>query len=256
MEFTIAELTVNYEKLITHIKTHISAPRRELLIGLYKDHEERVMLMPASGTDHHHNAFAGGYVDHVLRVIDCAMNIRDLWLAHNATEDHTVEELVFAAINHDIGKIGTESAEQYIVNDSDWHRKNQGKMYKYNPENAYMTVPDRGLFLLQQRGIVVSANEYLAIKLHDGLYDDANKSYYISYSKDSKLRSNLPIILHQADSMASRIEYEKWYSTNGAQVLCVDTQSKKRSLHAPTDLSDTRKDDLINVFNTLFAPDK
>jgi len=62
------------------------------------------------------------------------------------------------------------------------------------------------LFYLQNKGIDVTENEYLAIKLHDGLYEEGNKSYFITYNKDTELKSNIVHILHQADLMASRVE--------------------------------------------------
>jgi hypothetical protein len=168
--------------------------------------------------------------------------------------NYTEEELVFAAMNHDLGKIGTEEAEQYIPNDSEWHRKNLGKLYKYNPINAFMTVPDRSIFLLQQRGIPVTYNEYIGIKLHDGLYEEANKAYYISNSKESKLRCNLPILLHHADHMASRIEFEKWNKempiTSAPQPRTKPQPSIPPTI--PSSMSDKEKDDLMNVFDNLF----
>ena len=71
-----------------------------------------------------------------------------------------------------------------------------------------MLVPDRAVFNLVSCGIAVSENEYLGIKLHDGLYEDSNKPYLISYNPESRLRTSLPLILHQADLLASRIEWE------------------------------------------------
>jgi hypothetical protein len=251
MNLTAEQLEQNYQKLLETIDLYITGERKEKLKKLYIDHMERIMLMPAASVDHHHNTFAGGYVDHVNRVVECALNIRKLWLASGAVEDHTVEELVFAAINHDLGKIGTEEAEQYQLNDSEWHRKNQGKIYKHNTENPFMTVPDRSLFLLQARGIVVSFNEYLGIKLHDGLYEDANKPYYISHAKESKLRTNLPIILHHADHMAARIEYEKWATNQTTSSAPVSKPAAKKAV-IPENLSQDQKDDLMNVFNGLF----
>jgi hypothetical protein len=72
-----------------------------------------------------------------------------------------------------------------------------------------MTVPDRGLWLLNQLNIEVSKNEYLAIKLHDGLYDESNKPYLISWAPETKLRTSLPYIIHQADLLAARVEFER-----------------------------------------------
>lgn len=250
MNFTAEELQSNYEKLLSIIDTYIAAPRSEDLKSFYNDHAERIMLMPAASVDHHHNTFAGGYVDHIIRVVNCALSLKKLWAEAGSHINYTDEELVFAAINHDLGKIGTEEAEQYLLNDSEWHRKNLGKIYKHNPVNPFMTVPDRGLFLLQQRGIKVSLNEYLGIKLHDGLYEDANTPYYISNARESKLRINLPILLHHADHMASRIEYEMW--DKGAGCETKQLLKENRKTNAPTQLTETQKDDLMGVFNNLF----
>ena len=41
------------------------------------------------------------------------------------------------------------------------------------------------------------------------MYDEANKAYLISYQPESRLRTTLPIILHQADMLASRVEWER-----------------------------------------------
>ena len=50
------------------------------------------------------------------------------------------------------------------------------------------------------------------------MYEEANKPYLVSFNPDSRLRSNLPLILHQADMMASRVEWERWkYGENGLQ---------------------------------------
>ena len=251
MNFTAEELNANYEKFLSYIDNHITGPRAEMLKKLYLDHAERIMLMPAASIDHHHGTFPGGYVDHVIRVMDCALKLKTLWEETGSTINYTDEELVFAAMNHDLGKIGTEEAEQYQPNDSEWHRKNQGKIYKHNPVNPFMPVPDRSLFLLQQRGIQVSLNEFLGIKLHDGLYDEANRPYYISHSKESKLRTNLPILLHHADHMASRIEYEIWENNQQATPNTKPKYESKKPNMAES-LSDTQKGELMDVFNNLF----
>jgi hypothetical protein len=73
-----------------------------------------------------------------------------------------------------------------------------------------MKVPDRGLWLLQHYGVKVTDKEYLGIKLTDGLYDEANKSYLMGYNPDFNLRSNMAYILHQADMMATHIEFDQW----------------------------------------------
>ena len=247
MNYSAEELKLNYEKLIEVIETHITGERKEKLIQLYRDHEERIMMMPASGTAHYHNCFIGGYVDHVLRVVNCALAVKKVWEEFGATINYTEEELVFAALNHDLGKIGTEEAEQYVHNPSDWHRKNQGKLYINNPANAFMTVPDRGLKLLADRGIKVSENEWFAIKLHDGMYEEANKPYYVSWNPDSALRTNIPYVLHQADMMASRIEKEIMAPSEAPTDKPTKSKSDKKSAFNNAD-----KEALKNTFDQLF----
>ena len=56
----------------------------------------------------------------------------------------------------------------------------------------------------------MTENEYLGLRLTDGLYEEANKTYYVNWSKDNQLKTNIAYILHQADMMASKIEYDQW----------------------------------------------
>ena len=69
-----------------------------------------------------------------------------------------------------------------------------------------MKVPDRSLFLLQECGIDVSENEFLAIKLHDGLYSKGNESYLMGGLPEFSLNCDMPILLHHADHLATLIE--------------------------------------------------
>jgi hypothetical protein len=86
------------------------------------------------------------------------------------------------------------------------------------------------MFILQQNGIKMSEKEFLAIKLHDGLYDDVNKPYYMSFNPDSKLRTNLVYILHQADFLASKIEYDRWKNAEPSAVVKTYTSTGKKAI--------------------------
>ena len=121
----------------------------------------------------------------------------------------TTEELVFSAINHDLGKMGDEEQDSYIPQDDKWRREKLGEDYKFNTKVPFASVPDRGLFMLQSHGIQYSFNEMVAIQTHDGLYDVANEKYLKAYMPEQKPRTSLPFILHQADLMAARIEFER-----------------------------------------------
>ena len=132
MKISAEQIVQNWEALMNVIENNFQGERKEKLKSMYADLEDRMCMQPASSVNHYHNAFEGGYVDHVLRVIKCADEVHALWTKMGADmSGYTYEELIFVALNHDIGKMGFpgEGNEVYLPNDSEWHRNNQGKMY-------------------------------------------------------------------------------------------------------------------------------
>ena len=204
------QLKENWDKLINLVSEIFSGERKEKLIKMYNHFEERMMFAPASGTAHFHNCFIGGYVEHVLHITKIARKLFVDYKELGAHIDYTEEEVIFAALHHDLGKVGDLENDYYVPNDSKWHIENQGKYYKRGKDLNFMTVTDRAIYLLNHFGISMSENEYLALRLTDGMYEEANKTYLMQYLDENKVKSNLPILLHQADMLASRIEYENW----------------------------------------------
>ena len=210
MNLTAEQIQQNWIEFLTNIETHITGERKQKLIDFYKKYEDRVMLMPAAHKKEYHNAFPGGYVEHVNRVVKAALSISSVWEGFGADmTTFTTEELVFSAINHDLGKMGDEDNESYIPQTDKWRKEKLGEDYMFNTKVPFASVPDRGLFMLQSHGIQYTFNEMLAIQTHDGLYDEANKKYLFAFMPEQKPRTSLPFILHQADLMAARIEFER-----------------------------------------------
>jgi hypothetical protein len=206
---------------------------------------EKLFTAPASAQTDRHNCFPGGYVNHINRVVRYSLGFYELWnkLDTNLV-DFTVEELVFSALMHDLGKLGSINDDYYIPNDSDWHVK-RGIVYKLNPKLSFMKVPDRSLFTLQQFGIQVTDKEYLAIKLHDGLYSKGNESYYMLNSSELHIGTNLPIILHHSDHAASLSEGA---SHTKPKIVDSTVKSKVKKLNDP--VSDAS---LRSAFDDLFG---
>ncbi len=209
MELTAEQIQENWVVFIGWIEDYISEPRRSQLTQFYHKHQEEIMLMPASHKKAYHNAFPGGYVDHVNRVVKGALAINKVWLDFECEKNYTEEELVFSALNHDLGKMGDEDNYAHLPSTDEWRKKNLGEMYKFNDALAYMSVPERSIKLLVDNDIKLTQNEWLSIRLHDGLYDPANEPYLKNYMPELKPRTSLVFIIHQADLMASRIEFEK-----------------------------------------------
>jgi hypothetical protein len=232
MTLTPNQIQDNWNELISYIDNYISSPRKEKLIEFYNKYQDRIVLMPAAHKKEYHNAFPGGYVEHVLRVIRCALKQSKLWEEEGCDmSTFTQEELVFSALNHDLGKIGDESNESYIPQTDQWRRDKLGEDYMFNSKVPFASVPDRGLYLLQSHGIQYTFNEMVAIQTHDGLYDEGNKKYLFSFMPEQKPRTSLPFILHQADLMAARIEFEwEWLPKLRGEEKSVPSEKKNFTL--------------------------
>jgi len=215
--YTEKELSDNYDKFVAQLDKYFSGDRLKKLKKLYSEDEYglRLTLAPASAKEHFHNAYPGGYMDHINNVLTTSFGVKKLYEVRGGTIDFTNEELAFACIHHDLGKLGDkQQGEYYLSQDSDWHRKNKGEIYKFNSNLQYMDVTDRALFILQQYGIVCTWKETLAIKLSDGLYHESNESYLKSYNPDHELKTNLPRIVHIADYISCRCEFDMWKAEN------------------------------------------
>ena len=103
MNLSAEQIQNNWVKLMSYISKYISDPRRGKLIEFYNLYQDRIMMMPASHKKEYHNAFPGGYVEHVLRVIEAALEINKVWQKFDVANTYTTEELVFSALNHDLG---------------------------------------------------------------------------------------------------------------------------------------------------------
>jgi hypothetical protein len=264
MNLTAEQIQDNWNELLSYIEEYISEPRKDKLLEFYEQYADRLMLMPAAHKKEYHNAFPGGYVEHVLRVIRCAIKQAELWDSEGCDmTTFTTEELVFSALNHDLGKMGDEEQESYIPQTDNWRREKLGEDYMFNTKVPFSSVPDRGLFMLQSHGIQYTFNEMLAIQTHDGLYDKANEKYLMSYMPEQKPRTSLPFILHQADLMAARIEFEReWLPKLKEDKKSVDTgkgnftlgnkpnMSKKTSTKTKA-LGTFKSDSLKNMLDNL-----
>tara|TARA_R110002033_G_scaffold52981_1_gene100679 strand:+ start:892 stop:1677 length:786 start_codon:yes stop_codon:yes gene_type:complete len=261
MKLTAEQIQENWNVFMGNIEKYISSPRKEKLIAFYEKYQERISLMPAAHKKEYHNAFPGGYVEHVNRVVRCSLKQAELWKEEGADMDtFTIEELVFSAINHDLGKMGDEENESYIPQTDKWRRDKLGEDYMFNKKVPFASVPDRGLFLLQSHSVQYSFNEMLAIQTHDGLYDEANKKYLFTYLPEQKPRTSLPFILHQADMMAARIEFEReWLpklkgdldTTNKNFILNGNTNKKSNTSVKSKALGSIKSEGLKNILDNL-----
>ena len=258
MKLTAEQIQQNWIEFLSNIEQHITGDRKDRLLEFYNKYEDRIILMPAAHKKEYHNAFPGGYVEHVNRVVKAALSMSDVWEGFGCDmSTFTQEELVFSAINHDLGKMGDSNYDAYIPQTDNWRREKLGEEYMFNKKLAFAAVPDRGLFLLQEHDIKYSFNEMIAIQTHDGLYDSANEKYLKGFMPEQKPRTSLPFILHQADMMAARIEFEiEWlpkFSQNSvdASKKNYTLSSNKKPSTKNRALNSVKSEGLKNMLDSL-----
>jgi putative nucleotidyltransferase with HDIG domain len=144
-----------FKRLVT--EKVADATRKTNLLGLIDGLEETLILAPCSTRTEFQGAFAGGLVDHSLKVLKTMSALNRAYEANIGTES-----LVVAGLFHDIGKCGSEGRPYYLPKNSEWHNK-QGIMYEVNPDMINMPVSLRSLFLLQSAGVRLTSDEHYAI---------------------------------------------------------------------------------------------
>lgn len=197
----------NYTLLMDAIRETFTGDRLTNLEKLYSDYEERIKTAPASTRINFHNAFEGGYLDHILRVIRFSQLFTTFYKKVGGDVDYTNEELMMVAIHHDLGKLGTLEEPYYLPQDNDWRRVNNLETFKHNDNRQYMDTDDLTFFILQQYGVVLTQKEYLSILLAHGGYGDKVRQYMNSFSAGPfPIRTNLCHVIHWADHMACCVE--------------------------------------------------
>ncbi|MDQ8170899.1 MAG: HD domain-containing protein, partial [Gemmatimonadota bacterium] len=100
---TEEQLKERYEKFMEFVKAD---ERADQLLAMYEDFSTELTTAPAAGKTYFHNAFPGGYLDHVVRVTETALQLASVYKKIGGDIDFTKQELVFAALHHDLGKLG------------------------------------------------------------------------------------------------------------------------------------------------------
>lgn len=180
------------QKLLTKIEP---AARREAVLRMMTGSVgAEYFSAPASSREDFHSCFPGGLAYHSLNVLKYLRAISES-LAPGRYTDST---LILVALFHDLGKVGDGEEPFYVPNPSDWHRS-KGMLYETNRKCVFMPTSERGLFILQRHGIELAPDEYLAIRLNDGMYDETNRKYAMK-------EPELALLLHFADRWASEQE--------------------------------------------------
>ncbi len=173
-KLTDEEILANSELVMKLVDKNFAEPRKSLVKKMLEGPVgTEYFSCPGSSKLDFHDCFPGGLCYHSLNVLK---NLRKIVEALTPGK-YSMETLIFSALFHDLGKVGDGVEPYYVPEESQWHRDKLGKMYAVNKKCVMMPTSERGLYVLQLYGVPVSTDEYLAIRLNDGMYPPENKSY-------------------------------------------------------------------------------
>jgi len=148
---------------------------------------EDLYSAPASNMESMYNAFPGGLIDYILTVTKYGINLNDILPESQRVDKKSIIKVCFL---HQLGKV-----KLYKFCESEWHRKNQGKMYDFNEDLVSMRVGERSAYYSLRYGVELSDEEYQSILNYDKTDDDKQSRWYGStLSTILRLANELAII--------------------------------------------------------------
>lgn len=192
------QIITNWEKF-SSLLLQTGDERAEAIQTMLDHLGDRLATTPASSRVEYHNCFPGGLIEHSLRVLkNCTRLIK---VSPTIYKDIPEESVVFAALLHDLGKVGDLDNDRYLPQTNNYYRE-KGNLYEMNHEMEYSTVAHAGVFILQHFGIKTTWGEWQAIMLNDGPVLAENKPYCMK-------ESPLALLVHQADRLAAEEEKQR-----------------------------------------------
>ena len=234
----------NWDKLNDLVMTNFDKEQTNNIRLMFDHFEDRMIEAPASGRPNYHNCFPGGWIDHTLRVIETSLKTMELFNGLGVDVTSKKEDVILAAMFHDLGKLGDLNDPYYKVQTDDWRRKKLNEFYTHNNDMENLSVTDRALWLLQHFNIKVSTEVWKAIKMSDGMFDKGNEDYY---RRSSDSRNILHYIVHFGDWISTVAEKQHYIQGN------VEKQEKFEETKKEFTKQNLKVDNIKDEFDKLFA---
>ena len=171
---TLEKLQENYDRYFRLLNKHFgeSAGKLEEALG------ERLATAPRGQT-----LLEGGQAGDLVEF--CLQVARKSKLF--AEDPQLQRSLVRVALLYELGKLGDDSNEQFVQQDSSWHQEKLGQYFKYNDKCEKMSYTHRTLYFLSKFGFQVSTDEWIAIITSGGFHLEENRFY----ARDNHILSHL-----------------------------------------------------------------
>jgi hypothetical protein len=171
---TIQEIQVVHEKyfkLLTKYFGESQSGKIEEFLG------ERLATAPRALTPDE-GGYPGGLIDFSLKVAKQSKIFAD--------KPELQSSIVRVALVHELGKIGDDSNDQFLNQDSSWHREKLNQHFKYNEACEKMSFTHRTLYFIAKFGLELSTDEWIAIITSGGFHLEENRFY----ARDNHLLSH------------------------------------------------------------------
>ena len=133
--------------------------------------ESEMMIAPASTRTDLVCSYAGGLVEHSLRVLSHAAKLRKVY---GLDKELTPNSLILVALFHDLGKIGDETKAYYMDQVDEWRRNKLGQNYEICDKFTHMPVSQLSLRWLATYGFKLQLDEWYSIaSIRDSGRDDS-----------------------------------------------------------------------------------
>jgi hypothetical protein len=152
---------------------------------------QEFIMAPASSMADYHNAFEGGLIDHLLNVAKYAVKVNNSLPENKRVNQDSLIKVCFL---HQIGKTNL-----YKPCTSEWHRKNQGKMYEFNNSLVPMRASERSLYYAMSHGVKFTEEEFSAIMFFDKTDDKMSEFQNSMLGELLKIGNTLAIKLSKND---------------------------------------------------------
>ncbi len=192
------KLLALFQRFMDIIGTIENEHNRDAVKHMMDEVGDKFFAAPAAGRLSYHNCFPGGLCAH-------SMNVYSIFkkLASSYGKDFSEDDMIIAALFHDLGKAGYGDEPYFVEKNSNWHKEKMGLYYEHNEALQYMPHAQRSLQVLSDYDVNLPNNVYTAILIHDGQYVAENKPYAMNEGK-------FALLLSMSDRLACEIEKENW----------------------------------------------
>ena len=133
--------------------------------------ESEMMIAPASTKTNLVCSYAGGLVEHSLRVLSHAAKLRKVY---GLEKELSPNSLILVSLFHDLGKIGDEIKTYYIDQVDEWRRNKLGQNYEICDRFSHISVSQLSLRWLAIYGFKLQLDEWYSIaSIRDNNKDDS-----------------------------------------------------------------------------------